>query len=74
MKVIQVGEILLNVNNISEITLAYDIEFGGAIEYSVKIQMSNGNVYRHSAPNGKNTNLIDFFKNKILTIGEDNEV
>ena len=73
MKVIKVGEILLNVNNISEITLAYVIEFG-AVEYSVKIQMSNGNVYRHSAPNGKNTNLIDFFKNKIVTIGEDNEV
>ena len=73
MKVIKVGEILLNVNNISEITLAYVVEFG-AVEYSVKIQMSNGNVYRHSAPNGKNTNLIDFFKNKIVTIGEDNEV
>ena len=73
MKVIQVGEILLNVNNISEITLAYDIEFG-AIEYSVKIQMSNGNVYRHYTPDGTNTNLIDFFKNKIVTIGEDNEV
>ena len=73
MKVIKVGEILLNVNNISEITLAYDIEFG-SIEYNVKIQMSNGNVYRHYAPDGKNTNLIDFFKNKIVTIGEDNEV
>ena len=73
MKVIKVGEILLNINNISEISLAYDIEFG-ALEYSVKIQMSNGNVYRHYAPDGKNTNLIDFFKNKIVTIGEDNEV
>lgn len=73
MKVIQIGEILLNINNISEITLIYDIEFGD-LEYRVKIQMSNGNVYRHSAPNGKNTNLIDFFKNKIVTIGEDNEV
>ena len=73
MKVIKIGEALLNVNNISEITLAYDIEFG-SIEYCVKIQMSNGNVYRHYAPNGKNTNLIDFFKNKIVTIGEDNEV
>ena len=73
MKVIQIGEILLNVNNISEITLAYDVEFG-AIEYNVEIQMSNGNVYRSSAPNGKNTNLIDLFKNKIVTIGEDNEV
>ena len=73
MKIIKVGEILLNVNNISEISLAYDIEFG-ALEYSVKIQMSNGNVYRHYALNGKNTNLIDFFKNKIVTIGEDNEV
>ena len=73
MKVIQIGEILLNVNNISEITLAYNTEFG-AIEYNVKIQMSNGNVYRRYAPDGKNTNLIDFFKNKIVTIGEDNEV
>ena len=73
MKVIQIGETLLNVNNISEITLAYDIEFG-AVEYNVKIQMSNGNVYRHYAPSGKSTNLIDFFKNKIVTIGEDNEV
>ena len=73
MKVIKVGEILLNINNISEISLAYDIEFG-ALEYSVKIQMSNGNVYRHYTPDGKNTNLIDFFKNKIVTIGEDNEV
>ena len=74
MKVIQVGEILLNVNNISETTLAYDIEFGSIVEYNVKIQMSNGNVYRRYAPDGKNTNLIDFFKNKIVTIGEDNEV
>ena len=74
MKVIQIGEILLNVNNISEIALAYDIEFGTIVEYNVKIQMSNGNVYRQPAPNGKNTNLIDFFKNKIVTIGEDNEV
>ena len=73
MKVIQIDGTLLNVNNISEITLAYNIEFG-ALEYSVKIQMSNGNVYRHYAPDGKNTNLIDFFKNKIVTIGEDNEV
>ena len=73
MKVIQVGEILLNVNNVSEISLAYDIEFG-AVEYNVKIQMANGNVYRHYAPNGKNTNLIDFFKNKIVTIGENNEI
>ena len=74
MKVIKVGEILLNINNISEISLVYDIKFDGAIEYNVKIQMSNGNVYRHYAPDGKNTNLIDFFKNKIVTIGEDNEV
>ena len=73
MKVIQIGKTLLNVNNISEISLAYNIEFG-AVEYNVKIQMSNGNVYRHYAPDGKNTNLIDFFKNKIVTIGEDNEV
>ena len=73
MKVIQIGEILLNVNNISEISLAYDIKFED-LEYYIRIQMSNGDVYRHYAPNGKNTNLIDFFKNKIVTIGEDNEV
>ena len=72
MKVIQIGEILLNVNNISEISLAYDIKF--EVEYYIRIQMSNGDVCRHSAPDGKNTNLIDFFKNKIVTIGEDNEV
>ena len=74
MKVIKVGEILLNVNNISEITLSHDIKFGTIVEYNIKIQMSNGNVYRRYAPDGKNTNLIDFFKNKIVTIGEDNEV
>ena len=68
MKVIQIGETLLNVNNISEITLSHDAE------YNVKIKMSNGNVYRRYAPNGKNTNLIDFLKNEIVTIGEDNEV
>ena len=73
MKVIQIGVTLLNVNNISEVSLDYDIEFG-AVEYHIKIRMSNGKVYRHSAPDGKNTNLIDFFKNKIVTIGEDNEV
>ncbi len=52
MKVIQIGEILLNVNNISEITLACNTEFG-VLEYCVKIQMSNGNVYRRYAPDGK---------------------
>ena len=73
MKVIKVGEILLNVNNISEISLAYDIEVSD-LKYYIIIEMFNGNVYRHYAPDGKNTNLIDFFKNKIVTIGEDNEV
>ena len=72
MKVIQVGEILLNVNNISEISLSHYII--GDLEYNIEIQMSNGNVYRHYTPDGTNTNLIDFFKNKIVTIGEDNEV
>ena len=73
MKVIKVGEILLNVNNISEISSAPDIEFGD-FECHIEIRMSNGNIYRQSILNAKNTNLIDFFKNKIVTIGEDNEV
>ena len=73
MKVIQIRETLLNVNNISEIALTYYIE-SDTLNYYIEIQMSNGNTYRQPAPNGKNTNLIDFFKNKIVTIGEDNEV
>lgn len=73
MKVIQIGESLLNVNNISELELDLDIEFD-TLKYYITIQMSNGNVYRQLAPNGSSTNLIDFFKNKIVTIGEDNEV
>ena len=73
MKVIKVGENLLNVNSISEISLAYDIEVSD-LKYYIRIEMFNGNVYRHYAPDGKDTNLIDFFKNKIVTIGEDNEV
>ena len=73
MKVIQIGESLLNVNNISELELDLDIE-ANTLKYYITIQMSNGNVYRQPAPNGSSTNLIDFFKNKIVTIGEDNEV
>ena len=73
MKVIQIGESLLNVNNISELELDLDIEVD-TLKYYITIQMSNGNVYRQPAPNGSSTNLIDFFKNKIVTIGEDNEV
>ena len=73
MKVIQIGESLLNVHNISELELDFDIEVSD-LKYYIRIQMSNGNVYRQPAPDGKNTNLIDFFKNKIVTIGEDNEV
>ena len=73
MKVIQIDGTLLNVNNISEISSAHDIEFGD-LERHIEIRMSNGNTYRHSILNGKNTNLINFFKNKIVTIGEDNEV
>ena len=73
MKVIQIGESLLNVHNISELGLDFYIEVSD-LKYYIKIQMSNGNVYRQPAPDGKNTNLIDFFKNKIVTIGEDNEV
>ena len=30
--------------------------------------------YYEKATDGTNTNLIDFFKNKIVTIGEDNEI
>ena len=73
MKVIQIGESLLNVNNISELELDLVIEVD-TLKYYITIQMSNGNVYRQPAPNGSSTNLIDFFKNKIVTIGEDNEV
>ena len=67
MKVIQIGEILLNVNNISNISI---VSHNG---YSVRIMMNNNNCYYEEATDGKNTNLIDFFKNKIITIGEDNE-
>ena len=73
MKVIQIGESLLNVNNISELELDLVIEVD-TLKYYITIQMSNGNVYRQPAPNGSSTNLIDFLKNKIVTIGEDNEV
>ena len=71
MKVIQIGETLLNVNNISNISIA---SHPTTSRYVVRIIMSNNNCYYEKAPDGKNTNLIDFFKNKIVTIGEDNEV
>ena len=70
MKVIKIGKTLLNVNNISEL----ELDEVSDLQYYIRIQMSNGNVYRHYVPDGTNTNLIDFFKNKIITIGEDNEV
>ena len=72
MKVIQIGETLLNVNNISNISIvSHPSKVNG---YLVRIMMNNNNCYYEKATNGKNTNLIDFFKNKIVTIGEDNEV
>ena len=72
MKVIQIGETLLNVNNISNISIIP--RPSGTNGYVVRIIMSNNNYYYEKATDGKNTNLIDFFKNKIVTIGEDNEV
>ena len=71
MKVIKVGEILLNVNNISNINI---VPHPTTSRYVVRVVMNNNNCYYEKAPDGKNTNLIDFFKNKIVTIGEDNEV
>ena len=72
MKVIQIGETLLNVNNISNISIVpHPSRTNG---YVVRIIMNNNNCYYEKATDGKNTNLIDFFKNKIVTIGEDNEV
>ena len=72
MKVIQIGETLLNVNNISNISI--DPHPTRANSYVVRIIMNNNNCYYEKATDGTNTNLIDFFKNKIVTIGEDNEV
>ena len=72
MKVIQIGETLLNVNNISDIRLTSHPRKHES--YAVQIIMNNNNYYYQDTPDGKNTNLIDFFKNKIVTIGEDNEV
>ena len=72
MKVIQIGETLLNVNNISNINIVP--HSSGANGYVIQIMMNNNNCYYEKATDGKNTNLIDFFKNKIVTIGEDNEV
>ena len=71
MKVIQIGETLLNVNSISNISI---VTHPATSRYVVQVVMNNNNCYYEKAPNGKNTNLIDFFKNKIVTIGEDNEV
>lgn len=72
MKVIKVGETLLNVNSISDINIVPHPS--GSNDYIVRIIMSNNNYYYEKATDGTNTNLIDFFKNKIITIGEDNEV
>lgn len=72
MKVIKVGETLLNVNSISDISIVPHPS--GSNDYIVRIIMSNNNYYYEKANDGTNTNLIDFFKNKIITIGEDNEV
>ena len=72
MKVIQVGKTLLNVNNISNISIVPHPS--GTNGYVVRIIMNNNNCYYEKATDGTNTNLIDFFKNKIVTIGEDNEV
>ncbi len=72
MKVIKVGETLLNVNNISNISII--ASHPTTSRYVVRIMMNNNNCYYEKAPDGKNINLIDFFKNKIVTIGEDNEV
>ena len=71
MKVIQIGETLLNVNNILNISIA---SHPATSRYAVRIVMSNNNCYYEKATDGTNTNLIDFFKNKIVTIGEENEV
>ena len=71
MKVIQIGETLLNVNNISNINI---VPHPTTSRYVVRVVMNNNNCYYEKATDGKNTNLIDFFKNKIVTIGEDNEV
>ena len=71
MKVIQIGETLLNVNSISDISI---VTHPTTSRYVVQVVMNNNNCYYEKAPNGKNTNLIAFFKNKIVTIGEDNEV
>lgn len=72
MKVIKVGETLLNVNSISDISIVPHPS--GSNDYIVRIIMSNNNYYYEKATDGTNTNLIDFFKNKIITLGEDNEI
>ena len=72
MKVIQIGETLFNVNNISNISIVpHPSRTNG---YVVRIIMNNNNCYYKKTTDGTNTNLIDFFKNKIVTIGEDNEI
>ena len=72
MKVIKVGETLLNVNSISDISIVPHPS--GSNDYIVRIIMSNNNYYYEKATDGTNTNRIDFFKNKIITLGEDNEI
>ena len=72
MKVIVMNNALVNIENISEIRIISHPRKHEA--YAVQIVMNNNSYYYEEAPNGSSTNLIDFFKNKIVTIGEDNEV
>ena len=72
MKVIVIDEAIINVENISNIRLVLHPRKSEG--YAIKIVMSNNSYSYQEAPNGSSTNLIDFFKNKIVTIGEDNEV
>ena len=72
MKVIVIDEAIVNVENISDIRLVLHPRKSEG--YAIKIVMSNNSYYYQEAPNGISTNLIDFLKNKIVTIGEDNEV
>ena len=72
MKVIVIDEAIINVENISDVRIVLHPRKSEG--YAIQIVMSNNSYYYQEAPNGSSTNLIDFFKNKIVTIGEDNEV
>ena len=72
MKAIVIDRALINVENISSIRIVPHPYRNKS--YAMQIVMNNNNYYYQEAPNGSSTNLIDFFKNKIVTIGEDNEV